>query len=110
SLTPELLREAHALFHQTSDFLGFLRRARNILLFQCFQQVACQLSVWLSAQVLLVEPTCFLYVETGTRLADTLDREFICQLLHREDFLLRARVPAQKGEEVNERFRNITCL
>ena len=69
-----------------------------------------QFGVGLVVHVLGVEPPGLVGLESGARFRDAVEREAVDQLLHREDLLLRAGVPAQQRQHVDERLGEIAVL
>ena len=61
-------------------------------------------------QVFLVEPFGLVGIETGTRFDHALQREHLHQLVEREDLLLRAGIPAQESQHVDEGLGIIAVL
>ena len=61
-------------------------------------------------QVFMVEPLAFFKVELCTALRAMLEREQADKLVHREDFLVVARIPSEKSEEIDHCLRKIARL
>ena len=58
----------------------------------------------------MVEPDALLEVELGTGLGTAGDIESLHQLIEREDFLLRTRVPAEERQEVDYSLWEVATL
>ena len=61
-------------------------------------------------QVFMVEPLAFLKVELCATLRAVLEREQADKLVHRQDFLVIARIPSEKSEEIDYSLRKIARL
>ena len=58
----------------------------------------------------MVEPLAFLKVELCATLRAVLEREQADKLVHRQDFLVIARIPSEKSEEIDYSLRKIARL
>ena len=68
------------------------------------------LFVALLEDVFVVEPDAFLIVETGTCLAALGNVKLLHQFVQTEQFLLRAGVPSQQSEEIDDRLGEIALF
>src|SRR3989344_2457850 len=59
---------------------------------------------------LALHPIEFIDVEDRSGFLDVLDCESFCQFFEWEDFLWSIRIPAEEGDEVHERFGEISLL
>ena len=64
----------------------------------------------LHQNVFVVEPDAFLIVETGTCLAALGNVKLLHQFVQTEQFLLRAGVPSQQSEEIDDRLGEIALF
>ena len=55
----------------------------------------------------MVEPNTLLIIKLGTRLAAMAQIEEFHQFVHRHQFLVVTRIPAQQSQEVDNRFGQI---
>ena len=109
-LVPQLLDETYTALDQSDDAghgsgVGF-----DAFLFEDGHEEGRELFVALLLDVFVVEPFAFFVVEFGAALAALLEREELDELVHRQDFLVVAGVPAQQGEEVYDSFGQVSGL
>ena len=62
------------------------------------------------ADILGVEPLCLIGIEARTALGDLVEGESLDKLIHGKNLLLRAGIPTEKGEHIDERLGKIATL
>jgi len=73
-------------------------------------QVPGQLNIRTSQKILMVEPFGLLQVETGSGLADPIERERSNQVLHAHQLLIGTRIPSHQCQDVNHCLGIIATL
>ena len=53
---------------------------------------------WLKSEMLLVIPLCFIRIELGTGLSNSIQGKSLNELVHTEDFLVRSWVPPKESK------------
>src|SRR5690606_19456170 len=110
SLRPEIVRKGNAVSHQIDNTKRLFFRTLHTRFFEGSEEITDQFFMGLLPQIVLVIPLRLLDVEAGSGLVYAFQRKLLYEFLHRKDFLLSARIPAEEGQKIYEGFRKIACL
>ena len=107
---PQVLDKGGTVFHHGYDLLHIDWVCFHAVAFEDRHKEGSGFLIVHSLDIMMVEPFSLFIIKFGSALAATAQIEAMDQFVHAHYFLIITRIPSQQGQEVDNRFGQVTAL